>query len=87
MPARKVTTEMNKRWREKIQTSMLINRLQDSALGKIELTQIQYQSINALLKKTVPDLSAVTISGDEDNPVKHDHNHKVTYVSPERLND
>ena len=49
--------------REKIQTSMLINRLTDHALDKIELTPAQVQSIKILLGKTLPDLKATEISG------------------------
>ena len=45
--------------RAKIKTSQLVNRLQDNALGKIELTKDQIRSIEILLKKTLPDLSAI----------------------------
>src|SRR3990167_6697386 len=45
--------------RQKIQTSQLINRLQASALGEIDLTATQLKSIEILLRKTLPDLSAV----------------------------
>jgi hypothetical protein len=48
---------------------MLINRLQDNALGKIELTDGQRKSIEILLRKSAPDLQAVTISGDAENPL------------------
>jgi hypothetical protein len=46
--------------RLKIQTSQIINRLQDNALGKLksEMTPGQIQSANILLKKSVPDLSS-----------------------------
>jgi hypothetical protein len=49
--------------REKIQTSQLINRLQDNAFGKIELTAGQLRSIEVLLKKTLPDLQAIEHTG------------------------
>lgn len=55
--------------RERIQTSQLINRLQDNAFGKIELTPSQLKAIEILLKKSLPDLSAIQISGDADNPL------------------
>ena len=45
--------------RQKIQTSQLINRLQGNALGEIELSAIQQKSIDILLRKTLPDLSAI----------------------------
>lgn len=56
--------------RAKIQTSQLLNRLTDHALGAIELTTTQVRSIEVLLKKVLPDLSAVELSGDEDNPLE-----------------
>ena len=52
-------TARNDEWRKKIQTSMLVNRLYDNALGKIELTQSQQKSIEILLRKLIPDLKAI----------------------------
>lgn len=49
--------------RAKIQTSQLINRLQDHALGVVELTKSQVSAIQILLRKTIPDLSATELSG------------------------
>jgi hypothetical protein len=43
--------------RAKIQTSQLINRLQDHIFGKVDLVPTQVQSALGLLKKTLPDLS------------------------------
>jgi hypothetical protein len=55
--------------RDKIQATQLVNRLTDHALGKISLEATQIKAIEILLKKSVPDLSAVTISGDAENPL------------------
>jgi hypothetical protein len=52
--------------RSKIQTSQLINRLQNHALGEIELEQTQIKAIEVLIRKTLPDLSSVQLSGDPD---------------------
>jgi hypothetical protein len=57
-------------WREKIQTSMLINRLSNNAFGKIELTASQLKSIEILLKKTVPDLKAIEHMGEGGGAIK-----------------
>lgn len=57
--------------RKKIQTSQLVNRLTDHALGDIELTNTQVRAIEILLKKTIPDLSSIEHSGDEENPLAH----------------
>lgn len=51
--------------RTKIQTSQLINVLQDHAIGKLkELAPTRLRSIEILLKKVLPDLSQVQGTGD-----------------------
>ena len=56
--------------RKKIQTSQLLNRLTDHALGEIELSNTQVRAIEILLKKSIPDLQSIELSGDPDKPVK-----------------
>jgi hypothetical protein len=70
MAARKRRMRMDGQWRQAIQTSMLLNRLQDCAFGKVELTQTRLKAIEILLKKTIPDLSSIELTGDADNPVR-----------------
>ena len=56
--------------RKKIQASQLINVLQDHALnGDGEFSHTRMKAIEILLRKSIPDLSAVTISGDDENPL------------------
>ena len=55
--------------RDKIQASKLINELEACALGDKELSASKLRAIEILLKKTLPDLSAVEHSGDDENPV------------------
>jgi hypothetical protein len=56
--------------RKKIQASQLINVLQDHALtGVGEITPTRMKAIEILLRKSIPDLSSVEISGDEANPL------------------
>lgn len=56
--------------RSAIQTTQLVKRLQDYALGEIaEIETGRLKAIEILLRKTLPDLSAVTLSGDEDSPL------------------
>ena len=62
MPARKNLSHAAKT-REKIQVSMLINRLTDHILGKVDLDASQVQSIKILLGKALPDLKATEHSG------------------------
>ncbi len=49
---------------------MLINRLNDNAFGKIELTASQLKSIEILLKKTVPDLKAIEHYGKDGGAIE-----------------
>ena len=59
--------------RQKIQASQLINVLQNHALNEdSEISPSRLKAIEILLRKSVADLSAVTISGDEDNPLRYE---------------
>ena len=69
MAARINKTELSDRWREKIRTSMLINRLQNHVVGRIEMTATQLRAAEILLKKNLPDLQAVAHSGTVDSNV------------------
>lgn len=55
-------TPHNDRARERIRTSMLINRLEKIAEGKVEAEPHQVTAALGLLKKTLPDLSAQDIT-------------------------
>jgi hypothetical protein len=53
--------------RKKIQASQLINVLQDHALsGEGELSPTRMKAIEILLRKSVPDLSSVSLEGSGD---------------------
>lgn len=55
--------------RDRIRTTQLINRLEKHALGEIEMEPTQVRAIEVLLKKCLPDLSAIEHSGNDDKPV------------------
>jgi len=57
--------------RTKIQTSQLINVLQNHALGadEIDITPTRMRAIEILLKKSLPDLSSTEITGDAEQPI------------------
>lgn len=55
--------------RKKIQAGALINKLHACAMEGEELSHQQMKAIEILLRKSLPDLSAVEISGNEDNPL------------------
>ncbi len=73
-----MATRLNLRQQEQtrsaIQTSQLINRLQRFALAEdgVEIDSNRLKAIEVLLRKSLPDLSAVSISGDPENPLKHE---------------
>lgn len=59
--------------REKIQASQLINRLEKHVFSQTPLLDAsQVNAAKALLNKVLPDLSSVQMSGDANNPIKHD---------------
>lgn len=62
--------------RSAIKTTQLIKRLQcyalaekDDAGNDVDLDANRLRSIEILLRKSLPDLSTVTLQGDEDNPL------------------
>ena len=58
--------------RKKIQVSQLLNVLQNHALGVDEdLSPTRMKAIEILLRKSMPDMASVTISGDSDKPLQH----------------
>lgn len=68
MAARKTIGTKTEPWpertRNRIRTSMLLNRLEKFVEGKLELSPAQVTAGLGLLKKTVPDLSSVEHSGE-----------------------
>lgn len=64
MAARSRKTKLDERWRARIRTSMLINRVQDHAFGKLAkpMDQLQLKACEILLRKVAPDLSATDLS-------------------------
>lgn len=70
MAPRTVKIRHDEETRAKIQTSQLLNRLNDHVFADADVSATQMKAIEILLRKTLPDLSAVTIGGDEDSPVE-----------------
>jgi hypothetical protein len=71
---------MPQQWRDKIQTSMIVNRLTSHIKGEVELTKSQVSAALGLLKKSIPDLGCIALSGDGGGPlvveiVKHAESH------------
>ena len=59
----------DKKTREKIQTSQLVNRLTNHVFGKCDMSSTQVRSAEVLLRKSLPDLQSVEITGDSERPL------------------
>lgn len=71
--------------REKIKASQLINRLTDHALNGVELSSTQVKAIEILLKKSIPDLSAVEVSGELNGTHSHSYSIDAKSLSTQTL--
>lgn len=56
--------------RQKIQASVIIDRLQKHIMGELEMTATQIQAANSLLDRSVPKLSQIQHVGDETAPIR-----------------
>ncbi|RVI91815.1 hypothetical protein [Sinorhizobium meliloti] len=90
MAARKAipSKEQQERTRAAIKTSQLVNRLQAFALAEkdIEIDSARLKAIEILLRKSLPDLSSVTLGGDEGNPINLVHAIERRIVRPDNPN-
>ena len=69
MAARINKLTLHDRWREKIRTSMLINRLTNHVLGRINMSKTQVAAAAILLKKVLPDIAAIEHTGANGEPL------------------
>ena len=67
--------------RQRVQTTQLLKRLTNHALGELEMSATQVRAAEVLLKKSLPDLASVTHSGDAENPLNIIG--KLTWAKPE----
>ena len=65
--------------RKKIQVGQLIKVIEDHALStdEKELSASRLKAIQLLLNKSLPDLSSMQLTGDDDKPVVMEHNVNV----------
>jgi hypothetical protein len=75
--AARINLRQQEQTRSAIQTTQLVKRLQCFALGEldeagnqVELDPNRLKAIEVLLRKSLPDLSSITLSGDDENPLK-----------------
>ncbi len=77
MAARTRKIQIDKEWRQRIKTGVLMDCLQKHVVGKNKMTNSQVRAAEILLRKVVPDLSSTTVSGDADNPLVVEHSNAV----------
>lgn len=70
MAARTLRPKHSDEVRSKIQASQLINRLHGCAMGTVEMSPTQVKSAEILLKKSVPDLSSMELTGSDGGPIE-----------------
>ena len=80
MAARTLRPRHQDEVRLKIQASQLINRLTDHVFGKVQLEATQLKAIEILLRKSLPDLSSVEMTGANGGPLETQLS--VSFVSP-----
>ena len=56
--------------RNRIRTTQLVKRLTLHALGKVDMQKSAVTAALGLIRKTLPDLSATTLAGDANNPLR-----------------
>ena len=70
MAARLRRVELDEEWRKRIQTSMLLKRLEDHVLGDVEMSATQLRAAEVLLRKSMPDLTATELTGGDGGPLQ-----------------
>ena len=75
--AARLNPQQDERSRSAIKTTQLVKRLNlfalnelDDAGNVVELDAARLRAIEILLRKTLPDLSNIQVSGDADNPLE-----------------
>lgn len=78
---------MSDEHRVKIQNSNILNALIEHVQGERDMSATQVSAGIALLRKVMPDMAAVTHSGDEESPVNIVHRiERVIVDNPEHSN-
>jgi hypothetical protein len=76
---------MSEEHRTKIQNSRILRVLIDHVEGREEISPSRVTAALGLLKKVLPDLQTVTIGGDPNNSLRHEHAFDLSSMSDEDL--
>ncbi len=71
MAARIRKLSIDDRTKLRIQTSQIVNRLENHIFGEIKMEPSAVTAALGLLKKRLPDLAATTFEGNADKPIAH----------------
>ena len=67
--------------RRRIQTTLLLKKLEQHVLNGEEMSATQIRAAEMLLRKTMPDLSAVQLTGEDGGAIKTDNLFRLEFVS------
>ena len=68
MAARKNTPRLSNEWRERIKSGLILSRLEQAALGELEMSPAALKAAEIVLRKTLPDLARTEVTGDAGGP-------------------
>ena len=68
MAARKNTPRLSNEWRERIKSGLILSRLEQAALGELEMSPAALKAAEIVLRTTLPDLARTEVTGDEGGP-------------------
>lgn len=74
----KLSKRVQEEKRAKIQIDVLIKLLMQNAKGEVQMDSTRVRSIEILLKKTLPDLQSIELTGDDDRPVSFKDDTDIT---------
>jgi len=70
MPKRVNKPNHDDKTKKLIRASMLLNRLADHAEGKVEMNNSQVNAAKVVIGKSIPDLRAIELTGEEGKAMK-----------------
>jgi hypothetical protein len=68
MAARKNQVRLSESWRERIRSGVILTRLEQAALGELEMSPAALKAAEIVLRKTLPDLARTEVSGQDGQP-------------------
>ena len=71
MAARRNKTKHDDKTKRLISASQLLNRLISHANGEIEMTASQVNAAKIVIGKSIPDLKAIEVTGEDGGPIEH----------------